>query len=455
MDNFKIDNFNTDIIFKLKKDYNILEDKISKIISNFKIDELSLLYKKKSIINFPSIFLNNIYYIIHKLLNYKFKLINIKNNCTYIIKYSDICNENINNIIKLCNNKNIYINYTINDIFVKIKKIKKIKKSINFNYRINIICNLDKCDNKISYCNKCINNNLLLLKSIILYQNVILMYKHINLHLDEKVMDIIKKNKKLVDIEYNNCILEKKIEKYESYFNELKLENNNIKNEIKLFNNKINDLLKNNSLILNKLTNIESKEKQSLISIKEKKIEICKSILNYIKPNIIKILEIYKLHTEYINELPDKSLKILIINIYLPETYINLNTEDLLETDNSLLLNYDLIATSLGHIIKLLLNLSKILQIIIPTKIHYYSNNSTISNYILHPLNNNYNIACKCLLNVIIDFNYLIYNYYINFFQKNNEKFKKNYNMLMEYESNLNLIHVLRFLKQNLLILIT
>lgn len=443
-----------DVQKTLTHNYTKVSKKIKNIIFDYqKIGSVIDCYNIKTNYNFPEDFLNPIYYLVHKLCKLIESLDNIVSTCRHVYKMLiDISSTQtlrqidfLKDLSTNCKRKKVNLNLIIRNIFTTLEFIpnfESVKNPIAINCSP-IKCQLSNCGNQITYCRQCFHKNLLLIKDLSVYQQIILIYKQINCHITNNIEELLSKQRLWDKLKYKSIIVKKNISILKSQINKSNQTYKKLCNTHTLLTKKINMIPQ--TLAISKIYEFREilKESEEKIS-KEFELKL-KQVLTAIKPHLIKIFNVYKLqHSVSQND----ELKILVISIYLPQDLFKYSSERGGK-------KVELIATVLGYIVRLLMILSEILRLPISKKLEYFSNHSKISDYLLHPVDDNFKLAVECLLWTIIDFNYLIFNHYIQFLDEEKKKQFKKYNLkLIEFETKLNIVHVLQFLKQSLLILI-
>jgi hypothetical protein len=140
-----------------------------------------------------------------------------------------------------------------------------------------------------------------------------------------------------------------------------------------------------------------------------------KIVYSNLSSKIVEILKFYKLKYDVLG-------KIQIINVFLPQDIDPTNI---------------IIQVACGHLIKLLMILSDLLDIFIPHKLHYENIDSHINNIMINTPE-----GIELLKTVIVNFNYSIYCQYL-----------PDSKPIKEYDSKIKLFNYVLFLKRNLLLL--
>jgi len=440
---------------ELENEYLEISKKIKNIISEYEnIDSIIDMaspnsYKCKKKYNFPKEFLNPINYFVHRLL----KLIICLDNILIKCKYNRNKNLSfIKDIVLESYKKKRRLLYIIRNIFTILKLVPNfgnVRNPLEITFSP-VNCQLYECKKSITYCHPCFRKNLSRTKNLSVYQRIIQSYLHINSHLADNIEHVLLKNMGMMELKKKYDLKKYQITLMKSKLDQLK--------------EKYKQLCDNYQNIKQQIDNIPKAEtlKTEFVCLKRSattKIVSRKLIKNVLRTHLINIFKVYKLCIVSDRRKVSKiELKMLVISIYLPENifkYSHLSTQRNHDASANSGKKVELIATVLGYVVKLLLILSIILNIPIPQKLEYFSNQSKISNYILHPLDSNFNMAVDCLLWTIINFNYSIFGHYIKFLNKEKQKQFEKYRLkLKDFETNLKIVHVLQFLKQTLLILI-
>jgi len=301
----------------------------------------------------------------------------------------------------------------------------------NNNYTIQ---QCSKChETSLRYCNTCYNDIQKYQQDICINNFNLKVIELINEKLATAIEDIIKRNKPKAyvdNLKYYDSKLSQlfdhtndTIKEMEKQCNELQL---CIDNEKHITNEKIINM---KNLVCAHILKLEKNKKME----HNENTEAMKLYIAAVKPQIKNILRFFQLkHDKHKH-------RIKIINMYLPDD---------IDITNSNTLRQMCITTVLGNIVKLLLILSKVLSIHIICKLTYNSSESTINNHYV-----NDSIGMLLLRTVIIDFNYSIY-YKFNRLC-GSDKFERYRKELSKYEKGLSISNSLRFLRYNLLLLVT
>ena len=176
------------------------------------------------------------------------------------------------------------------------------------------------------------------------------------------------------------------------------------------------DMIKEEIAKLDKKNKILPKKITNYVYIPKECIEYQHKIeYSDISTKIVEILQFYKL--KY-----NSAGKLQIINVFLPQN---------IESSNII------IQVACGHLIKLLIMLSDLLDIFIPHKLYYENIDSHINNIMINTPQ-----GIELLKTVLVNFNYSIYCQYL-----------PDSKPIKEYDSNIKLINYVLYLKRNLLLL--